>query len=196
MNKLMIALLASAAMASPAFAQANKYPPSPPTQAQPVPQQSPSMRQPDMGQQTNPNGADQYRQGMIAPQTLDRSQVMRLQEALNQKGYDVGQVDGVWGPNTEAALGKFQSEQGLQGQGQLDHKTLSALGLNAADFAREGQGPNNKVAPGAPPSQMNQPGTTNPGAAPNEGMQRQDRGAGPAPQQHNPGVGQGHGPTR
>jgi phage tail tape-measure protein len=56
--------------------------------------------------------------------------VRSAQEALNNKGYNVGAVDGVWGPNTESAVRQFQQAQGLQQSGRLDQQTLSALGIS------------------------------------------------------------------
>lgn len=56
--------------------------------------------------------------------------VRSAQEALNDKGYSVGSVDGVWGPNTEGAVRQFQQAQGLQQTGRLDEQTLSALGIS------------------------------------------------------------------
>jgi len=56
--------------------------------------------------------------------------VRSAQEALNDKGYSVGPVDGVWGPNTENAVRQFQQAHGLQQSGRLDQQTLSDLGIS------------------------------------------------------------------
>lgn len=53
--------------------------------------------------------------------------VMSAQNALNSKGYDAGRADGVIGPNTRAALTKFQADHGLPQTGALDAPTLDAL---------------------------------------------------------------------
>jgi peptidoglycan hydrolase-like protein with peptidoglycan-binding domain len=45
------------------------------------------------------------------------SLVKALQEKLSQFGYDVGSVDGVFGPRTEAAVLKFQQNRGLDADG-------------------------------------------------------------------------------
>lgn len=56
------------------------------------------------------------------------SQVRLVQEKLREKGYDVaGQVDGVWGEGTSAAVKRFQSANDLPETGQLDTSLLSAL---------------------------------------------------------------------
>jgi peptidoglycan hydrolase-like protein with peptidoglycan-binding domain len=58
------------------------------------------------------------------------SQVRIVQEKLREKGYDVaGQVDGVWGEGTTAAVTRFQRANGLAPTGQLDTSLLSALDI-------------------------------------------------------------------
>jgi phage tail tape-measure protein len=57
------------------------------------------------------------------------STIRRAQAALNEQGYDVGPVDGRWGPNTESAVRRFQAKSGLAESGTLDSSTLSALGV-------------------------------------------------------------------
>ncbi len=61
----------------------------------------------------------------------DRGLMTRVQKALRDKGYDIGPsgIDGIMGSDTRAALLKFQSDNSLP-QGQLDLKTLEALGVN------------------------------------------------------------------
>jgi hypothetical protein len=53
--------------------------------------------------------------------------VTRLQQALNQLGYSVGTVDGVYGPSTQAAVAKFQTASKLTSDGILGPATLAAL---------------------------------------------------------------------
>jgi hypothetical protein len=55
--------------------------------------------------------------------------IRRAQEALNDQGYNVGRVDGRWGPNTQSAVRRFQAKSGLTESGTLDSSTLSALGV-------------------------------------------------------------------
>lgn len=84
-------------------------------------------------------GADgQLKRGEEGPE------VARLQDRLNKLGY--GRADGTelvengkFGPNTEAALIKFQKEHGLEGLGVVGPKTLAAL--DAAEKVQgQGQG--------------------------------------------------------
>ena len=56
--------------------------------------------------------------------------VRDAQVALNSQGYSVGMPDGRWGPNTQNAVRRFQSDRGLAQSGTLDSSTLNALGVN------------------------------------------------------------------
>jgi hypothetical protein len=55
--------------------------------------------------------------------------VRNVQQALNDKGYNAGPMDGQWGPATEDAVRKFQRASGLPETGQLERSTLNALGV-------------------------------------------------------------------
>jgi len=55
--------------------------------------------------------------------------VKNVQQALRDKGFDPGSVDGVNGPGTRAALKKFQAQQNLAADGRIGPKTLDALGV-------------------------------------------------------------------
>ena len=55
--------------------------------------------------------------------------VRDAQQALSNRGYNVGPVDGVFGPSTHDAVVRFQQAQGLTQSGTLDAQTLSALGV-------------------------------------------------------------------
>lgn len=56
--------------------------------------------------------------------TLSSSQV---QQVLLDHGYDLGTVDGKWGPLSRTALATFQADNGLPATGELDDKTLALL---------------------------------------------------------------------
>jgi len=55
--------------------------------------------------------------------------VRDAQQALKDKGFDPGPVDGVNGPATKAAVKKFQTDQNIAADGVLGPKTLDALGV-------------------------------------------------------------------
>lgn len=56
--------------------------------------------------------------------------VRSAQQALNDRGYDAGPDDGIYGPGTRDAVVRFQQAQGLSQTGTLDTQTLSALGIS------------------------------------------------------------------
>lgn len=57
------------------------------------------------------------------------STVRDAQQALKDKGFDPGAVDGVNGPATRSAVKKFQAQQNITADGVLGGKTLDALGV-------------------------------------------------------------------
>jgi hypothetical protein len=62
--------------------------------------------------------------------------VRDVQQALQDKGYDVGPVDGVIGPRTQSALRQFQQQQqGIPSSGRLDSQTLGALNVSSAGMS-------------------------------------------------------------
>jgi len=61
---------------------------------------------------------------------MSRDEYLRkVQQSLNDQGYDAGKVDGKWGPQTSAALKKFQGDHNLDATGRIDAQTLTALGI-------------------------------------------------------------------
>lgn len=135
MKRMIIALLATSALAAPALAQNA----SPPTQ-KPQPQQEHSQRQsmakPQHAQKNQQQAANQQQPGKqvanqqpISPQSLNRGKVRQLQTALNKDGFPVGRVDGIWGTRTREAVQKFQESKGMPGNGALNQNTLAALGV-------------------------------------------------------------------
>ncbi|PYL55144.1 MAG: hypothetical protein DMF29_03955 [Verrucomicrobia bacterium] len=55
--------------------------------------------------------------------------VAAAQQQLAREGYYRGQIDGVLGPETRAAIAQFQTNHGLRVTGALTTDTLGALGL-------------------------------------------------------------------
>lgn len=55
--------------------------------------------------------------------------VADVQSSLQEMGYYRGEVDGLIGPQTRAALASYQSAQGLQPTAAIDQPTLDSLGL-------------------------------------------------------------------
>lgn len=59
---------------------------------------------------------------------MSQEEVKSLQQALKGQGENV-KADGVWGPDTQAALKQYQQKNGLPATGQLDQATRSKLNL-------------------------------------------------------------------
>jgi hypothetical protein len=57
------------------------------------------------------------------------STIAAVQERLAHEGYYRGQIDGLFGEETRAAIAEYQSNHGLRVTGALTNETLSALGL-------------------------------------------------------------------
>jgi uncharacterized protein (TIGR02594 family) len=66
---------------------------------------------------------EELAEGSIGPE------VRALQEALTRRGFQVGPIDGEFGPLTRAAVVSFQTVQGLPATGSADESTLRALGI-------------------------------------------------------------------
>ena len=77
-------------------------------------------------------GASYYFDGPIYASNpeMDPGQVVaNVQSALQQQGYYQGEIDGVLGPQTRAALAEYQSAQGIEPTGAVDEPTLETLGM-------------------------------------------------------------------
>ncbi|HLH87093.1 MAG TPA: peptidoglycan-binding domain-containing protein [Xanthobacteraceae bacterium] len=61
---------------------------------------------------------------------LSPDQIKQVQEALDQRGFQVGHPDGVLGHDTRQALSSFQRQLNLEQTGQPDDLTLQALGVD------------------------------------------------------------------
>jgi hypothetical protein len=136
MKRTIIALLATTAMAVPAFAADSTAPqaqqPSMQQQQQPQPSQQSQAKPQDMQQQQQQAQAQpQNGNQPIPPNSLSRSEVKQMQQALNQDGFNAGKPDGKLGRHTRQALQKFDQQKGIQSKnGQLTEQTLAQLGVN------------------------------------------------------------------
>jgi N-acetylmuramoyl-L-alanine amidase len=59
-------------------------------------------------------------------------QVEAVQRVLRQRGMFAGEITGYFGPQTERAVRRFQSENGLRVNGIADSVTLQALGIEVS----------------------------------------------------------------
>jgi len=64
-----------------------------------------------------------------SPQDDPAQVVANVQSALQQQGYYQGEIDGILGPQTRAALAEYQSAQGIEPTGLVDEPTLETLGM-------------------------------------------------------------------
>jgi lysozyme family protein/peptidoglycan hydrolase-like protein with peptidoglycan-binding domain len=60
---------------------------------------------------------------------MDKAIIVRIQQALAAKGFSPGDIDGEYGPDTEAAVVAFQLSEGLVADGQTGRETAEALGI-------------------------------------------------------------------
>ena len=68
------------------------------------------------------------------PSAGQDADILKVQQALKEKGHDPGPVDGILGPSTRAALQAFQKSQGLDPSGRLDRGTVDKLGVQLTQF--------------------------------------------------------------
>src|SRR5262245_19361755 len=88
------------------------------------------------------------------------SEVRELQTRLKDSGFNPGDIDGRFGPGTEAALIGFQKSGGLVADGIAGPRTLAALGLADEQAASAAAGEDvtgtvtvtqaSRMCPGAP----------------------------------------------
>jgi peptidoglycan hydrolase-like protein with peptidoglycan-binding domain len=62
-----------------------------------------------------------------------------MQQALKDKGYDPGPVDGVQGPRTTAALLAYQKAENITATGRADAETLGKLGIGVGGASTKGR---------------------------------------------------------
>jgi len=54
-------------------------------------------------------------------------EIREIQRRLIEQGYRVGRVDGILGPQTRYAIGRFQVANGLPVTNDLDRRTIDRL---------------------------------------------------------------------
>jgi len=104
------------------FSGSSSTNPAPVTSAQYPVEQAPSSQQYSRRYSSN---MEHYR-----PSTHHGSRTVReAQEALNQRGFNPGPIDGIYGPRTASAIESFQRANSMQATGRLDRQVEQALNL-------------------------------------------------------------------
>ena len=88
-----------------------------------------TVKQPRTAKALEPDEATQVASQLTTGSRGDA--VKQLQMALVQRGYPVGDVDGIYGTQTAMAVSAFQGRQGLAQTGTADDATLRALTVPA-----------------------------------------------------------------
>jgi hyperosmotically inducible protein len=65
-----------------------------------------------------------------------RARVMGMQQALKDKGFDPGPIDGVMGSKTVSALKQYQKSENLPVTGRMDRDTSAKLGVVAVSTGK------------------------------------------------------------
>ncbi|HUG76231.1 MAG TPA: peptidoglycan-binding domain-containing protein [Burkholderiales bacterium] len=104
--------------------------------------QAESRTQPQAQQQQQPDRVTGQVIAVVPQGTLALTpeMVTQVQQQLQQEGYAVGAIDGMWGPRTQQGVLEFQQAEGLEATGQLNEETLAALGIGGESAATGGTG--------------------------------------------------------
>ncbi len=89
----------------------------------------------------------------VAQQQPTAERYKEIQQALADKGYFHGPVDGAWGADSTDALKRFQREQNLEDDGKIGSLSLIALGLGPQRGAASSL-PARGTTPPAPPDPL------------------------------------------
>ncbi|HEY8227304.1 MAG TPA: YCF48-related protein [Pyrinomonadaceae bacterium] len=76
------------------------------------------------------------------PRALSPEVITQVQQVLNNAGYHLGEPDGKLGPETLAALKRFQNDRHLPPTGKPDDITLAALGVSRTNGSNSTEQPN------------------------------------------------------
>ena len=84
-------------------------------------------------------------------QAMDAARVSQIQQALIREHYLSGDATGKWDATTQAAMQKYQSDQGWQTKLLPDSRAIKKLGLGP-DYSNAINAPNSSFAPPPPAS--------------------------------------------
>jgi peptidoglycan hydrolase-like protein with peptidoglycan-binding domain len=130
---------------------------------------------PDMKSGAMKNGSSE--RGARGVRNLE--QVKAVQQALQDKGHQTGDIDGRMGPKTRAALRAFQQKEGLKSTGRADAETMAKLGVEAKTSAMHSSSPSPAASPRGVSTSGSSSMTSAPSAPPSDaGVTPSDAGAG------------------
>jgi peptidoglycan hydrolase-like protein with peptidoglycan-binding domain len=101
------------------------------------------------GHKTSSKGKKSHK--LHGQQVIDSSRVREIQQALIREHYLSGEPTGNWDATTQAAMQKFQSDQGWQTRLMPDSRALKKLGLGP-DYSKAINAEGASFAPPAPAS--------------------------------------------
>ena len=79
--------------------------------------------------------------GQLVRRGAEGEDVKAIQQKLKDAGYDVGEIDGKFGPKTERALKQYQRDQGLKADGVAGPKTYDSFnGVKSEDGTKAADG--------------------------------------------------------
>jgi peptidoglycan hydrolase-like protein with peptidoglycan-binding domain len=90
------------------------------------------------GGQGNQQWSQEQAVGPGTPLYISPAGVRQIQQELNNRGYDVGNVDGQWDQQTTQAAASFQMANGLEPNGKPDVNLIAALGGSQDIFQSAG----------------------------------------------------------
>ena len=102
-------------------------------QAPAIPTPQPQLRTPpsNPAPSVTPRTTPRIERAIPKPTPQDVSRmVIRVQAALMRRGVYDGDIDGLLGPKTRAALKAFQQSEGISQTGRMDIETLTRLGIS------------------------------------------------------------------
>jgi len=91
---------------------------------------------------------------LLYSQALSSGATALVQEKLIQAGVYSGRADGIWGPESQASLERFQQTRNLQVTGQLNPATAATLGVPPADLLSARSAPAPATVPAAAPDPL------------------------------------------
>ena len=96
---------------------------------------------------------------------LDQQKTREIQQALQEKGFEPGSVDGMMSSQTKQAISEFQRDSNLPATGTVDEKTAERLGveLSSSSGSTMEQKEHGQTRPGYDNKPSSSPSETTPG---------------------------------